>query len=336
MAKIRIVGDSSGYVEIAAPNAAGNNTLELPSSGTRLTAADSSGNLSVSGILTVSAGSTSIPSISPSGDSNTGIFFPSADTIAFGEGGVESARFDSSGRLGIGTANPSEALHVLRASNGNQFAVDNTGQQYSSINLKNNGTRKGVLEWNNTSAVLELAVDGSGSPTGSLAFSTGNTTRMTIDSSGRIKTPNQPAFLAFFSSSSDVTTNSGAVFAFNRTDYNIGSHFDTSTNVGRFTAPVAGIYAFSWAMFFTNSGGNTQGMNVAFLKNGSQYNASSGGTTSDAFQITNTPNSTGGVISNSATYYFNLSANDYIELYARGANIRIYQGHSHFCGYLIG
>jgi hypothetical protein len=36
MAKIRIVGDSSGYVEIAAPNVAGNNTLELPSSGTKL------------------------------------------------------------------------------------------------------------------------------------------------------------------------------------------------------------------------------------------------------------------------------------------------------------
>jgi hypothetical protein len=357
MAKIRIVGDSSGYVEIAAPSAAGNNTLELPSSGTRLVGSDNSGNVSVSGIVTaatfsgnvnstgistftsgvvVSAGSTSAPSISPSGDSNTGIFFPSADTIAFGEGGVESARFDSSGRLGIGTANPSEALHVLRATNGGQFAVDNTGQEYTSINLKNTGTRKGVLEWNNTGNILSLAVDGSGSSTGSLAFSTGNTTRMTIDSSGRVKTPNQPAFLAFFSSSSDATTNSGAVFAFNRTDYNIGSHFDTSTNVGRFTAPVAGIYAFSWVMYFTNSGGNTQGMNVAFLKNGSQYNASSGGTTSDAFQITNTPNSTGGGISNSATYYFNLSANDYIELYARGANIRIYQGHSHFCGYLIG
>ncbi len=101
MAKIRIVGDSSGYVEIAAPNAAGNNTLELPSSGTRLTAADSSGNLSVSGILTVSAGSTSIPSISPSGDSNTGIFFPSADTVCIGEGGSEVIRVNSSGNVGI-------------------------------------------------------------------------------------------------------------------------------------------------------------------------------------------------------------------------------------------
>ncbi len=61
-------------------------------------------NLQISGITTVGAGSTSAPSITPTGDSNTGIFFPTADTIAFVEGGVESARFDSNGRFGLGTA----------------------------------------------------------------------------------------------------------------------------------------------------------------------------------------------------------------------------------------
>ena len=35
-------------------------------------------------------------------DANTGIFFPAADTIAFAEGGAESARFDSSGNFGLG------------------------------------------------------------------------------------------------------------------------------------------------------------------------------------------------------------------------------------------
>ena len=52
----------------------------------------------------VSAGTTSAPSISPSGDSNTGIFFPSADTIAFAEGGAEAMRIDSSSRLLVGTS----------------------------------------------------------------------------------------------------------------------------------------------------------------------------------------------------------------------------------------
>ena len=39
-------------------------------------------------------------------DTNTGIFFPAADTIAFAEGGVEAARLDSAGNMGLG-ATPS-------------------------------------------------------------------------------------------------------------------------------------------------------------------------------------------------------------------------------------
>jgi len=49
-------------------------------------------------------------------DTNTGIFFPAADTIAFAEGGVEAARFDSSGNLGIGTATPVSRLTIAGAS----------------------------------------------------------------------------------------------------------------------------------------------------------------------------------------------------------------------------
>jgi|LakMenE01Jun11ns_1017448.scaffolds.fasta_scaffold9923700_4 hypothetical protein len=55
-----------------------------------------------SGNVTVSAGSNTAPSITTVGDTNTGIFFPAADTIAFTEGGVEAARFDASGNMGLG------------------------------------------------------------------------------------------------------------------------------------------------------------------------------------------------------------------------------------------
>jgi hypothetical protein len=47
-------------------------------------------------------GSASTPAIRGT-DANTGIFFPTADTIAFAEGGAESARFDSSGNFLQGT-----------------------------------------------------------------------------------------------------------------------------------------------------------------------------------------------------------------------------------------
>jgi hypothetical protein len=63
------------------------------------------GTLSVTGSATViefADGSAAAPSITNDGDTNTGIFFPAADTIAFSEGGTEAARFDSNGQFGLG------------------------------------------------------------------------------------------------------------------------------------------------------------------------------------------------------------------------------------------
>ena len=53
MSKIKLTGESSGYVEISAGNAAGNNTLEAPTSGTRLVAHEGSQDVTLNGNLTV-------------------------------------------------------------------------------------------------------------------------------------------------------------------------------------------------------------------------------------------------------------------------------------------
>lgn len=45
------------------------------------------------------AGAVGTPAITTSGDLNTGIFFPAADTIAFSEGGVEVARINSDAQI---------------------------------------------------------------------------------------------------------------------------------------------------------------------------------------------------------------------------------------------
>ena len=55
--------------------------------------------LGITNPVSFSAGTVSLPSITTSGDTNTGVFFPSADTIAFTEGGTEAMRIDSSGNL---------------------------------------------------------------------------------------------------------------------------------------------------------------------------------------------------------------------------------------------
>jgi len=69
-------------------------------------------NISVSSVATFGAGTVSAPSITTTGDTNTGIFFPAADTIAFTEGGAESMRINSSGQVGIGVSSPAAKLHV--------------------------------------------------------------------------------------------------------------------------------------------------------------------------------------------------------------------------------
>ena len=70
--------------------------------------------LSATGVTTVQAGTAALPAITTTGDTNTGIFFPAADTIAFSEGGVEAARFDASGNFGVGVT-PAVRLDVSGA-----------------------------------------------------------------------------------------------------------------------------------------------------------------------------------------------------------------------------
>ena len=83
-----------------------------------------------SGVTTVSLGSASIPTISPSGGSSTGIFFPTTGSIGFATSGVEAVRIDSSGKVHIGGSN--SALSNLN--------ISGTGGQGGGIQINRNST----------------------------------------------------------------------------------------------------------------------------------------------------------------------------------------------------
>jgi len=70
------------------------------------------GSANITAPLLPAAGTALLPAFSTSGDTNTGMWFPAADTIAFSEGGVESMRIDSSGNVGIGTSSPTLPLNI--------------------------------------------------------------------------------------------------------------------------------------------------------------------------------------------------------------------------------
>ena len=67
-------------------------------------------------------GSAATPAIRGT-DTNTGIFFPAADTIAFAEGGAECARFDSSGNLLVGGTTGTSTTTPIRISSGGTYGT---------------------------------------------------------------------------------------------------------------------------------------------------------------------------------------------------------------------
>jgi hypothetical protein len=79
-------------------------------------------------------------------DTNTGIFFPAADTIAFAEGGAESMRIGSDGCLNIGkTDNPTGKLDI----GGQASGVATNVARFGNIAGTNNGPIVSVDASNN-------------------------------------------------------------------------------------------------------------------------------------------------------------------------------------------
>jgi len=68
-------------------------------------------------------------------DSNTGIFFPAADTVAICEGGAEVVRVTPDARVGILTTTPSTALHVNGTVTATAFAGKLNGYVSSEVTL---------------------------------------------------------------------------------------------------------------------------------------------------------------------------------------------------------
>jgi hypothetical protein len=181
---------------------------------------DGTNGINSSGVIVAPDGSASAPAITNDGDTNTGIFFPAADTIAFAEGGAEAMRIDSSGNVLIGT---STARTNLVTANSSKFQIEGTSFDTSTASVIRNsndggapafifGKSRGTTVGSNTvvqngdacgavifsgsdgtnfvaAAQINGIVDGTpsaGNVPGRLTFVTSQTERARIDSGGDV------------------------------------------------------------------------------------------------------------------------------------------------------
>jgi hypothetical protein len=193
------IADSTGVVTLASSvlttTDINGGTIDGAVIGGSSAAAGSFTTLGASSTATFAAGAEGTPAITTTGDTNTGIFFPAADTIAFAEGGAEAMRIDSSGNVGIGCVPSSiqSGFDTLQIGGNLTLNVDDTGAG-AGVYMGNNVYRdSGDSRWeyiytDEASQYLQVSGEhiwryaGSGSANTAITWSEA----MRIDSSGNV------------------------------------------------------------------------------------------------------------------------------------------------------
>jgi len=143
--------------------------------------------IAFSTVASFAAGAEATPSIVATGDTNTGIWFPAADTVAISTGGTSRLRLDSSGNLGLGVT-PS-AWGSYKAIQVNSLGISgSTGDggisfngYYDGSNWKYIGTGQATL-YNQYQGQHRFFTSASGSAGGTISLSQA----MTLDALGNL------------------------------------------------------------------------------------------------------------------------------------------------------
>tara|TARA_R100000773_G_C4218478_1_gene116941 strand:+ start:1623 stop:2111 length:489 start_codon:yes stop_codon:yes gene_type:complete len=147
------------------------------------------------------------------------------------------------------------------------------------------------------------------------------TSAMTIDSSGRVTQPQLIAFTAYANNNNSVSVSVGSKVPYDAVALNKGNAYNVSTYV--FTAPVAGVYWFSYSVW---NGSATTGRTGIYV-NGTPYGRSD-------YPI-GTRNHSNLYQNDSASSAIELAVNDTVDIRPYAAGIDVF-GTNYFSGYLIG
>jgi len=239
------------------------------------------------------------------------------NALRFGTASAERLRITSDGKLGVNTTAPVETVGIAGSM---RFVTANGTKRM--ITALPSGTYSTSVSGGSAIGFERIADGGGGSD--EIYFEThwqGNRhgESMRINKKGHVTKPHQPVFDVCGASGNP----SGAGYiTFTTVKVNIGSHYSTGT--GKFTAPVAGTYFFSFGCI---KSGNSSLARLHLYKNGSSAND----------RQLRMPTGGDGYGENGAkTNIVTLAANDEIQVYMSEGTIHGGTAYLYFNGYLIG
>jgi len=204
--------------------------------------------------------------------------------IADGEG-IQRIRINEDGDVGIGTYNPTYKLHVYSSSAAEPIAQFQSyddvsirvngqgGESYVEIENDDTGTGNSWKVGLNDNTKLSIQY-------GTAGTMNSNTEALKISTAGYIYKPKMPYF---FVEGGTIVVSTGSsssvVVDFNTEKFDNGNNFDLSTN--KFTAPVHGIYTFSWDI--SHSSGQDMGGALGYFHPG--YLETSESSTADIYWL---------------------------------------------------
>jgi len=306
------------------------------------------------------------------GDTNTAIRFPSADTITTETGGTERLRITSDGELIVGMtagggATPDARLQV-RGDNHTRskiqvLATHNDDNPATLQISKSRGSGNTILGDNDDIGQINFAGndgngyhtvgrimvsssgDGNGNddlPTMMRFFTTPNggvslTERMRISSDGYVTKPNQPTFHAYGNNSWTQYTGSNNIVKLLNSACNVGGHYKTSgSDEGKFVCPIAGNYFFYLTLYSgrTDNGqtDNNDYLSINFISSSGSLSNNGG------HHIRHYYNEGDRDSTSTLSIIKTCTAGEtmHIMISCNGTGYQIYGGHSGFGGYLIG
>jgi hypothetical protein len=137
--------------------------------GTKISPDFGSQTITTTGVVSAALGAAATPSLTFTGDTNTGIYSPGADQVAISTGGSGRLFVDASGNVGVGDSTPTVPLDI-------------TGSATEGLRIKSdNGSTRGFELFNNSTSNLAYI---SNFYNGPIIFQTNNTERMRLTSTG--------------------------------------------------------------------------------------------------------------------------------------------------------